>query len=160
MMSLRPAAPTLPTATRPQLRPGRWCRTLRAWRTWSVAAGTSLVLGCQAQAPRPGADAADSPLARLQAAIGDPRCSGDSQCRTVAVGEKACGGPEAWLAWSTASASAPAVQAAAEATTRAAKLRNQQGGLMSTCQYLPDPGARCVAGHCAVSQPPAVRLGN
>ena len=137
---------------------GRQTSTVSAWprraRAWLAAASAGLVLGCQAQAPTaPGGDAGASALARLKAEIGEARCSADSQCRTVAVGEKACGGPEAWLAWSSTSAAAGRVQAAADDTTRAARQRNQQGGLMSTCQFMADPGARCEAGRCVLRKP-------
>ena len=48
--------------------------------------------------PEPGQDT----LARLKAAIGNAACTDSGQCRTVPVGARACGGPEGYLAYSTA----------------------------------------------------------
>ena len=55
--------------------------------------------------PKPPAAAAGSPEALMQqitAEIGTARCEQDSQCRSLPVGHKACGGPTGHLAWSTA----------------------------------------------------------
>ena len=40
-------------------------------------------------------------LAHIRNEIGTAPCSGDAQCRTLPLGVKACGGPQAWLPWST-----------------------------------------------------------
>lgn len=86
---------------------------------------------------------------------GDVACDTDSQCRTLPVGSKACGGPERWLVWSTKG-------------NREAMLRNQIDRVASTsvgapgwrggysdCAVLPDPGAACRAGRCELQQGPA-----
>ena len=82
--------------------------------------------------------------AALQQVIGSAACDTDDQCRTVAIGNRACGGPEAYLAWSTRQTDPAALQEAAaryNATQAAAKL---PGGQVSTCEFLNDPGAVCV----------------
>ena len=89
-------------------------------------------------------------LARIRSAIGDASCTSDAQCRTLAIGEKACGGPQSWLAWSAASTAAAPLQAWASELAALARHRNQISGRVSNCQYNADPGAVCEAGRCVL----------
>lgn len=100
--------------------------------------------------------------ARIDAEIGDARCTEDAQCRTLAVGVKACGGPQAWVAWSTAVSRAEPLQALAAELAQRQKVRNEVAGAVSDCSVLPDPGARCLAQRCTLRSPglPAVRPAN
>lgn len=92
-------------------------------------------------------------LAQIRALIGDAACTDSSQCHTLAVGARACGGPQAYLPWSSAvtDGAALAVLAARYKTEREAALA--ASGEMSTCQFLPDPGAVCRAGTCQLNPP-------
>ena len=106
----------------------------------------ALALGCGACAAparerTPDAAALEAEVRRL---IGDARCSADAQCRTLAFGAKACGGPQAYLAWSTQVTDEAALLQAAQrhAERRRADLR--QSGLMSDCAVVADPGASCM----------------
>lgn len=114
-----------------------------------------------ATAPAGGAGAhPDADLVALQRLIGDAACSDDAQCQTLAVGASGCGGPAAYLAWSTLRSTAPALQAAAAplAAWRPGTVR----GEASVCRVLPDPGAHCVRGPrpaSGVKQPPGPPLG-
>jgi len=82
-------------------------------------------------------------LAAVTTLIGDAACSDDSQCRTVAIGAKACGGPEAYLAWSVLRTDAQALDAAAAAYNRARASEQAQSGRVSNCALVADPGASC-----------------
>ena len=118
-----------------------------------------LLTACLAQ---PGAAAAGLPdeatlQARLRSAIGDAACTGDAQCRTLAVGEKACGGPEAWWAFSVAGAQAAQLPGWAAELTALSRQRNQRGAIASNCQYQADPGAVCQAQRCVLATPPSAR---
>ena len=84
------------------------------------------------------------PLAPVTALIGDAACDHSSQCRTVAIGAKACGGPEAFLAWSTRRTDAKALEAAVAAQGRAQVQDVPPGRRVSNCQFVADPGAACV----------------
>lgn len=105
------------------------------------AANLALVSGCLA------ADAG-AEGARLEAEIrrliGSAACTASEQCRTLAFGAKACGGPQSYLAWSTQGTDAAALQTAAEryATWRREDLNRR--GVMSDCALVVDPGAACV----------------
>jgi hypothetical protein len=92
-------------------------------------------------------------LSRLRAEIGAARCDNDTQCRTVAVGERACGGPEAWLAWSATDSDAARLAALSAESVTQARQRNAQSGMASNCRYNADPGAQCVAGVCRLRSP-------
>jgi hypothetical protein len=51
--------------------------------------------------------AADVLLAKMRAEIGEAACDDDAQCRSLGVGSRPCGGPEAYLAWSTKEVARP-----------------------------------------------------
>ncbi|MFL6658248.1 MAG: hypothetical protein ACJ8GW_09265 [Massilia sp.] len=87
---------------------------------------------------------------RLASAIGDAACDSAQQCKTMAYGHKACGGPERWVPYSNKGGDAAnivAMGAAYEAEQRNLALKN---GGMSTCSVAVDPGATCSAGHCVL----------
>lgn len=111
----------------------------------------ALSLGaCAAPAAEPAVSAV--PVARLQqqieAAIGDAACSSSAQCRTLPIGARACGGPERYLAWSTQRSDAAQLDKLAQALKAQREAENARSGMASTCQFLMDPGAQCVAGRC------------
>ena len=108
---------------------------------------------CQAQhspAATVSETAEDDLLARIRSAIGDASCTSDAQCRTLAIGEKACGGPQSWLAWSAVSTASAPLQAWASELAALARHRNQVSGRVSNCQYNADPGAVCEARRCVL----------
>jgi hypothetical protein len=115
----------------------------------SAATGAS---GATDGAPaKPGAtqtvSAADL-LARIRAEIASPTCTRDSQCRSLPVGHKACGGPETHLAWSTTVSNEARLLAWAGEHAVARRKEVEARGLMSNCQVQADPGAVCRQGLC------------
>jgi hypothetical protein len=118
-----------------------------------------LLLGlgaCQAQAPvaapLPVPATEQQLVDRIRAEIGDAPCSSDAQCRTLPIGHKSCGGPAAWWAWSTANARAEPLQAWARQLADLQQRDQARSGLVSNCQLVADPGARCVAQRCTLAQ--------
>jgi len=101
----------------------------------------------QAHNPASGKTAA-SLMEAIQAEIGDARCDNNAQCRTLPVGSKACGGPRAWLAWSTRVGREARLRELAQAHARASQAEDEKLGRFSDCAVQVDPGARCEAGHC------------
>lgn len=90
-------------------------------------------------------------LKSLEAEIGEARCSSDAQCHSLAVGAKACGGPEGYRAWSSQhNGDGKKLQALADQQAAARRAEQSQGGMMSNCAIEPDPGARCQAGRCVL----------
>lgn len=98
---------------------------------------------CSHAAPR-----APDTLAQLQALGSDAACTSDQQCRTLPLGAKACGGPESYLAYSTARTRPQRAQALAERYRKERAAANRASGLASDCRFLADPGAQCRAGSC------------
>ncbi|MFN4116039.1 MAG: hypothetical protein ACK4F7_05990 [Inhella sp.] len=103
------------------------------------------------------ADAPDDGSALLQAveqAIGTPRCERDAQCRTVALGARACGGPESYRAHSLTGRDAARLEQLAEQHRLTRQALQQRSGRVGICQFLADPGARCVAQRCELLSSP------
>ncbi|MES2019570.1 MAG: hypothetical protein V4484_24010 [Pseudomonadota bacterium] len=89
---------------------------------------------------------------QLQAEIGDAACDSAQQCKTVAVGHKACGGPEGYLPWSSKRSDGAKITWLAAALAAESQSQTIKSGMVSTCSMVLDPGATCVAGHCAPGQ--------
>jgi hypothetical protein len=122
-----------------------------------------ILLGCAAGAacvalaakpPRPKAAPAPEPadtLAAIHALIGDAACTDASQCHTLPIGARPCGGPQAYLAWSSAHTDGAALALLAERFRKEREAAIAASGEMSDCRFLPDPGAVCVAGTCTLN---------
>ncbi len=82
----------------------------------------------------------------LESLIGDAACDSDAQCHTVAVGSKACGGPERFVAWSSLRTDSAAVQTAASRDAGGDRATLQSPRRMSNCAVVTDPGAYCSVG--------------
>ncbi|MBP6339424.1 MAG: hypothetical protein KA375_17610 [Vitreoscilla sp.] len=94
------------------------------------------------------AAAASPPEALMQqitAEIGSARCEQDSQCRSLPLGHKACGGPAGHLAWSTAVSQESRLLALAQRHQQAERQAVEKSGRISDCMLVSDPGARCNA---------------
>jgi hypothetical protein len=87
----------------------------------------------------------------LRELIGSAACSADTQCRSLAVGAKACGGPAGYLAWSTEGTDATRLAALAARQAQAQRRENEASGMRSNCALVTDPGAACVAGRCRLA---------
>lgn len=134
-------AMTAMTATSPRL------------RLLAALLGATALASCAqtpAEAPKP-AEPASQRLAReLRVAIGPATCTADAQCRTIAIGAKACGGPAGYWAWSTQGTNTQAVQDLATRQARAEREELLASGRQSNCAMVSDPGARCDAGRCVL----------
>lgn len=97
--------------------------------------------------------------AQLRGLIGDAACVSDDQCRTVAFGAKACGGPQGYLAWSTLHTDATALAATAEQYAARRRADNQREGRVSDCAMVADPGAYCAPAPSGAAGQRACRLG-
>lgn len=121
--------------------------------THSDASGPASASTAEASAPA---------LAQIERLIGPARCTSDEQCRVAGLGSRACGGPESFRAWSTQTTSAAALGKQLQAYASERQRWREKAGLMSTCEVLPVPAARCEAagsqpGRC-VLLPPATNL--
>lgn len=158
MKHVRPhPSSALPSALRrPALRSLASQALIAAW----IVAGLP---GCGHALPPPPAGPASAPAAtdsrqaweQLRAEIGEARCSEPAQCRTVAVGHKACGGPSGYLVWSSAhNGDGARVQALAERHRELSRQEVLRSGQLSNCAMVTDPGAQCQAGRCVLQTAP------
>ena len=127
--------------------------------TYSVlraACAAILLLVTSACGSAPAQDAPPAPgnaglLAQIQAEVG-AACDSTQQCHTLAIGAKACGGPERYLAWSSKGYDGKKLKALAQAQAEASRKQQQADGMMSTCSIVTDPGATCEAGRCVLQK--------
>ena len=128
--------------------------------TYSVlraACAAILLLVTSACGSTPVQDAPPAPgnaslLAQIQAEVGAAACDSTQQCQTIAIGAKACGGPERYLAWSSKGYDGKKLKALAQAQAEASRKQQQADGMMSTCSIVTDPGATCEAGRCVLQK--------
>ncbi len=122
----------------------------------TLLSGLLLMLGaCSTAAPTAEPPAPKTPAAlrqQLTDQIGDARCTDDTQCRTLPLGAKPCGGPEGWLAWSTLQTQEEALASLGRQYAEARRAEAQKQGLLSNCMVQVDPGAQCVANRCVLRQ--------
>jgi len=97
----------------------------------------------------------DSPVATLQSAGGDiERAIGQagaaslSECRLVGLGERPCGGPRAYVAYSLTETDSAHLASLVEVYNRLDRERNTREGLVSTCEMLARPEVALEGGQC------------
>ena len=79
---------------------------------------------------------------------GASACTVDTECHSVAVGAKACGGPTGYRAYSSKTVSAASVDALAQRERDLAAQAARASHQVSTCYMLADPGAHCQQNKC------------
>lgn len=114
----------------------------------SAPAAVPLAAAAPAAAP-----AAGTLMTQINAEIGAASCDAAAQCKTLAVGAKACGGPEGYLAYSTKISNGARLAELAARDAQARKKADARAGMVSTCSIVSDPGATCDAGRCVTLQP-------
>jgi hypothetical protein len=137
----------------PKIRPGSGSNPMnapspRSRRMVTLACVVVISVACAAPPPEPAHADPAAWSKELERAIGDAACDHDSQCRTIAVGHKACGGPERWVAWSTKVTDEAKLRALFAPRGAADLPPPERPGLRSNCAIVPDPGAVCVDGRC------------
>ena len=125
-------------------------------RAFRLATASLLMLAASAcgSAPPPASPVAGKTEAlwkKIQAANADTSCDAQSQCHTIGIGSKACGGPERYMAWSSKNSDGAALKALIARHAAARRADDQREHMMSTCSVVADPGASCRAGVCAIN---------
>lgn len=131
------------TAHHAGMKPQRLLAPLLAWAALTSCAQTPSPPPAEAESVRLGRE--------LRALIGPAACSADSQCRTVAVGAKACGGPAGYVAWSIQGTDGQQLTELARRQADAQRREVEASGMASNCALVVDPGAACVAGRCELA---------
>lgn len=116
-----------------------------------VASLACMACAATAKAPaQPKAPAGDT-LAKIRALIGDAACTDHSQCHTLPIGARPCGGPQAYLPWSSAKTDGAALAVLGEQFKREREAQLAASGELSNCRFMPDPGASCRGGTCQLN---------
>jgi len=119
--------------------------------------GAPVPAGTSGQGQAPAAAAKAGTLAEIRKLIGNAACTDASQCHTLPVGARACGGPEYYLAWSSANTAGDELRALGERYKAERQAGNAASGRISDCRYAIDPGAVCSAGACQLRTVPLAR---
>ena len=87
--------------------------------------------------------------AQLEATLNNASaCTADTECHSVAVGAKACGGPTGYRAYSSKTVSTASVEALAQHQRDLAAEAARASHQVSPCFMLADPGAHCEQHKC------------
>lgn len=142
---------------------------MRCGRALLVLTVTGFVgIACAPSTPEPGDSAlggADTPsvaagqpgdlladVARLERQLRQlakaDGCESAGQCKTVPVGERACGGPREYVMYCPLTTDEPALLAVVDSLKQAEMRHNQATGAISTCEYRMPPRAEIDAGRC------------
>lgn len=121
----------------------------------------ALLLAAACAAPAPSATKADSDLSvpelrermmqldgEVKAMIGDAACASDSECDVVGYGVKGCGGPVAYLPFSTRVSDIGLLGKKVEEFNTTAREFNRQTQLVSNCALTTRPDVGCVQRQC------------
>lgn len=81
-------------------------------------------------------------------------CTTASQCRTAAVGSRACGGPRYYLVYCSLTTDSVALQRKLDAVAAAEKQYNAHYNLASTCEFRLPPQVAAVGGSCQAQSGP------
>jgi hypothetical protein len=107
------------------------------------------IAGCNSQARPVTADAPPAnTLEQIRSMIGKAACTDNSQCHTVPIGARACGGPEGYLPWSSAQTNRDALRGLADRYKAEREAQIKAKGEISDCRFIVDPGAVCRARTC------------
>lgn len=75
-------------------------------------------------------------------------CSAASECAVIAIGERACGGPEEHIVYCPRSTDVAALKRKAAEIASAQRAFNRRYQLMSTCELRVAPATELVGGSC------------
>ena len=85
---------------------------------------------------------------QIQETISVEGCSSNADCALLAVGNKPCGGPEAYLAYSKNNTDVAKLENLGQQYSEQRKKYNQENQVMGTCVVTPKPGVSCVRNQC------------
>jgi hypothetical protein len=89
-------------------------------------------------------------LEQIQRLVGPARCGSDSDCQSLALGASPCGGPEAYLPWSSAQTPPEQLEQLARHYRQQRSAYHAALGMLSNCRALRDPGSSCQRGSAAI----------
>ncbi len=120
------------------------------------------VMTTPVNAPAPSGSASAAALASTRSQLesllaGAAACTSDSECRTVATGGKACGGPTAYRAYSDKGPGASGIPDLAQKERDLSMAEARASHRVSACFMLADPGGHCEAKTCQTGPAASVK---
>ena len=91
---------------------------------------------------------------QAKAIVKERGCSSASQCRTAAVGSRACGGPRYYLVYCSLTTDTAALRQKLDAVATAEREFNTRYQLGSTCEFRMPPQTGLIAGTCQAQPAP------
>ncbi len=82
--------------------------------------------------------------------IGIASCTDNNQCATIAVGNKPCGGPTHYLAYSSQSTDVDVLSSLVTQFNAAQREENMRLGHISNCMVVSEPAVVCVQSQCQI----------
>lgn len=82
--------------------------------------------------------------------IGDAKAESPQQCRVLALGQKACGGPETYVAYSVFSTDEATLLKQAELYKSMQQRWFKESGMMSDCAIVPPKQVEWANGYCVL----------
>ena len=84
-------------------------------------------------------------------------CTSADQCRTAAVGNRACGGPRYYLVYCSSMTDSVALFARLKAVADAENEFNRRYNVVSTCEFRMPPQVALTSGSCQAEMPQSVQ---
>ena len=75
-------------------------------------------------------------------------CDSNAQCKVIAAGSRACGGPSHYMLYSTKNTSDEKAKSIADKLTKYESIYNAQTGMQSICAMLTKPVTQCMNTKC------------
>jgi hypothetical protein len=88
---------------------------------------------------------------QIQEAANTEGCTSSSDCGLLPIGNKPCGGPEAYLAYSKTNSDVAKLEQLGKEYSEKRRQYNKDNQVMGTCVVTPKPGVSCVRNQCVTT---------
>ena len=84
----------------------------------------------------------------IDSEVGNADATNLSQCKAIPIGDKPCGGPCGYLVYSSQESNEATLQSLVEKYNELDRIRNEEEGRMSTCDFATEPELTLSDGAC------------
>ena len=89
---------------------------------------------------------------QIQQAASTEGCTSSADCGLLPIGNKPCGGPEAYMAYSKTNSDVAALEEMGKQYEEMRRQYNKDNQMMGTCQVTPKPNVSCIRNQCVASE--------
>lgn len=90
--------------------------------------------------------------AQIQQAANIEGCSTSADCGLLPIGNKPCGGPEAYMPYSKSNSDVDALEKMGQQYAEMRRQYNKDNQVMGTCVVTPKPNVSCIRNQCIASE--------